>query len=97
MGSKKPSSASLESFRSAYDKNVIVPKKIIDALAGMLKEGAESWCHESELLKRAGISTTDLGAFRAQFEKHIVEVGGSRNGKRVWFADPKVADKARKL
>ncbi len=85
----------LVDFRSAHDKNVIVPNKIRAALAAMLKEGPENYEYEVDFIRRAGISNTDMGLFRDQFEKaHIVEVGGSSK-KRVWFADPKVAKKAR--
>lgn len=94
MGKVKTSVKSLDSFRAAYDKNVVIPNKIKAAFVGMLKESAEAWAHEAEMLKLAGISTTELGQFRSQFEDHIVEVGG-RNAKRVWFADAKVAKKAK--
>lgn len=84
----------LADFRAAHDKNVIVPNKIRTALTAMLKDGAENFDYESDFIRRAGISNTDMGMFRDQFADHIVEVGG-RNTKRVWFADPKVARKAR--
>lgn len=85
----------LVDFRAAHDKNVIIPSKIRAALAAMLKEGPENFEYEADFLRRAGVSNTDIGMFRSQFEKgHIVEVGG-RKMKRVWFADPKVARKAR--
>ena len=86
----------LADFRAAHDKNIIVPEKIRKALAAMLKEGAENYEYEAEFIRRAGVSQTDMGLFRAQFEdEHVVNVGTERSPKRVWFADPKVAKKAR--
>lgn len=84
----------LADFRAAHDKSVVIPNKINVALAAMLKEGAENFEYEADILRRAGVSTTDLAMFRDRFAEHIVEVGG-KNPKRVWFADPKVAKKAR--
>lgn len=86
----------LSLFRASHDRNVIVPKKINDALTDLAaKEGAEGWEYEGEFMKRAGISQTDIGAFRDQFEKYIVETKGQR-AKRVWFANPVYATAARK-
>lgn len=88
----------INDFRTLHDTNVIVPNKIRTALAAMLKEGPEQWEYEGDFIKRAAISTTQLGAFREQFIDHIIEAGGmasSRNSRRVWFADPKVAKKLR--
>lgn len=96
----------LSDFRAAHDKDVVIPNKIRAALEAMAKEHAERWCYEGEdpdvgpgILKRTGISTTDLGRYRERFEAHIVVVPG-RNGKsqakRVWFATIKAAEAARK-
>lgn len=96
--SKAPAPATkgktLADFRAAHDKNVIVPTKIKNALDALAKENPENWVYEQELIKRAGISTTDLAVFRESFAAHIVEVG-TRNAKRVWFATAKVAAKVR--
>lgn len=91
---KKPVGKSLADFRAAHDKNVIVPARIKKALEEMASESSENWCYENDLIKRAGISQTDMGLFREQFAEHIVETGG-HNSKRVWFALVKVAEKAR--
>lgn len=89
-------SRTLSDFRAAHDQNVIIPTKIRAALAAMLKEGPEQWEYELEFLKRAGVSTTQLAQFRDQFEAHVVVAGtGKSGGKRVWFADPKIAKKVR--
>lgn len=92
MASTKPKT--LSDFKSAHDRNTVVPAKINKALIAMLKEHAESWEYEKDFMTRAGISTTDLGQFRDQFEQHIVVASG-KNPKKVWFADPKIAKKAR--
>lgn len=91
---KKSVGKSLADFRAAHDKNVIVPARIKKALEEMNAESSENWCYEQELMKRAGISQTDMGMFREQFAAHIVETSG-HNSKRVWFASAKVAEKAR--
>lgn len=92
--SKRKTPNTLSSFKSAHDKNVIIPSKIRAAFATMLKESPEAWRYEGEMITLAGISTTEMGAFRSQFEDHIVDTKGGVK-KRVWFADSKVAAKAR--
>ena len=94
MSTPKPTGKTLADFRAAHDKNVIVPAKIKKALADMEAEHPENWSYESDFMKRAGISQTDLGAFRDQFAEHIVETTG-KNTKLVWFASAKVAAKVR--
>lgn len=91
---KKKSAKTLADFRAAHDKNVIIPNKINAALAAMAAEGSESWEYEVDFLRRASVSTTDLAAFRQQFERHIVETTG-KSVKRVWFATEKAAKAAR--
>ena len=90
----KKAPKTLADFRSAHDRNVIVPAKIKAALAKMAEEGAENWEYEKELIALAGISVTDLGQFRDQFEAHIVSTTG-KNPKKVWFATVKAAKAAR--
>lgn len=87
---------SLEEFRSAYDKNYIVPKRIKDALDKL----GESWEYEIEFIKLAGISITDLARFREQFEAHIVPVKVSNGGshrKNVWAGTTAFAAKLREM
>lgn len=91
---KKAAGKTLDDFRSAHDRNVIVPTKIRKALAEMEAEHPENWEYELDFMRRAGISQTDIGAFRPQFDAHIVETAG-KNQKKVWFASAKVAEKAR--
>lgn len=95
--SKSDSSAGIEEFRAQYDKNIIVPTKIRDALAKLAKRRADGTAWEAELqfLKTAGLSTTDLAAFREAFAQYYVNVGTERAPKRVWFGSRAAADKAR--
>lgn len=87
----------LADFKAAHDPNVIVPSKIRAALAAIEKEGPEHWLYEVEFIKLAGVSTTQIAAFRDQFAAHIVEAPGSHGkiGKRVYFGSVKVAAKLR--
>lgn len=93
-----PKAKTIADFRTLHDANVIVPNKIRAAFAAMLKEGPEQWDYEGDFVKRAGISQTQISAFREQFVDHVFEApgtNGGRAGRRVWFADPKVAKKLR--
>lgn len=86
----------LSDFKAQFDQNVVVPNKIRAALAALQREGAEAWEFESEFVKRSGLSQTQIATFRAQFEKHVVVVRATgRNERKVWFANPKTATKAR--
>ena len=89
-----PKGKTLADFRSIHDKSVTVPRKIRAALDAMAKEGADNWDYEGDFIKRAGISQSDMGAFRGQFEKHVVQVGG-KNPKRIWIATTRAAEKFR--
>lgn len=84
----------LADFRAAHDKNVIVPAKIRKALEEMEKEHPENWAYETDFIKRAGISQTDVSTFRDQFADHVIQTSG-RTPKKVWFASAKVAAKVR--
>ncbi len=88
----------LATFRAAHDRNVIVPNKIRAAIEQIRKVGPEHYEYEADLIRMAGISQADIGQYRDQFEDHIVvtaSTGSSRNPKRVYFGDPKVAAKVR--
>lgn len=91
----KASGKSLEEFRSAHDKNYIVPKKIKDALTKL----GESWEYEIDFLKIASVTPTDLATFREQFEPHIVavKVSGASHRKNVWAGTTAFAAKLREL
>lgn len=86
---------SIEEFRSAHDKNYIVPKKIKEALAKL----GDGWEYEVEFVKMAGVSTTDIVNFREQFEAHIVtvRVNGASHRRNVWAGTPAFAAKLREM
>jgi hypothetical protein len=85
----------LEEFRSAHDKNYIVPKRLKEALVKL----GDSWEYEIDFMKMAGVSTTDLINFREQFEAHIVtvKVNGSSHRKNVWAGTTAFAAKLREM
>lgn len=82
----------LADFRAEHDKSYIVPKRIRDALAKL----GEGWLYEVEFLRVAGLSTTDLAAYRDEFTEHTVTVGG-RTTKRIWVGDKSLAKKMREM
>jgi len=82
---------SLAEFRSTYDKDTIVPAKLSKAL----KELGASWVYEQELIKLAGVSTTDISNYRGNFEQHIVVLRGDK--KRVWAGTAALAKQMREL
>lgn len=88
----KPLGRSLEEFRANHDKSFIVPGRIKAALEKL----GNGWQSELEFAKLAGVSMTDLGAYRAQFEAFVVPV--SRDGsRRVWAGSKTVAEKMREM
>lgn len=91
MPSKQP--RTLADFRAAHDPDVIIPSRIREAFAAMLKIGPQHYEYEVDFLKLSGLSTTQLAAYRDQFAAHIIETPSGRNGaaKRVYFASAKVA------
>ncbi len=96
MTKNKPAFKTLADFQAAHNPDIKVPAKIRAGLESLLKEGKEAAEYEGEFIKRCGISTSIFGKYRDQFAKHIIAVrpdGGSL--KNVWFADAKVAAKAR--
>lgn len=84
---------SLQDFRAEHDKSFIVPLKIREALK---KLGAEGWDYEVQFLRLAGLSVTDLAAYRDEFADHFVVVGG-RNPKRLWAGSAALAQKMREM
>jgi hypothetical protein len=92
MATAKPKK-DLNAFRALHDRNVVVPDKIKKGLEALKKSG-DAWEYEGEFMKRAAISQTDLGAYRSQFDEHIVETKG-KSGKRAWFYDKKAAAEMR--
>ena len=86
----------LAQFQQTYDRNVIVPRKIDDAL----KRLGDGWETEMEFMKAAGVSNVELAAFRDNYADYIVVVAsatGSPNRKRIWFGSKTAASVARKM
>lgn len=89
---KPTAGKSLQDFRSEHDKSFIVPKRIRDALAKL----GDGWLYEVEFMRLASLSTTDLAAYRVEFDEHVVLVGG-RNPKRIWAGTPALAQQMREM
>ena len=81
-------------FRSAHDRNFIVPSKIEEAIK---KLGPDCWEYETPFMRLAEISSTDMGLFRDGFNDFIVEIGGKRNPRRVWCGSKALATKLRAM
>ena len=82
---------SLSDFRSAYDKDFIIPTKIRDGLK-MLSGG---WEYEVSFAKLSGVSLSDLAAYRDQFAAYVVVV--KRDGKRAWAGSASMAKAMREM
>jgi hypothetical protein len=97
MATQKPTYLTLADFKAANDPDVKIPAKIRRGLELLLAEGKEAAEYETEFCRRAGIGPSVVGKYRDQFAKHIVmvRVDNKSNPKNVWFADPRVAAKAR--
>lgn len=86
---------SLKDFQAQFDPAIVIPNKIRAALDGLRKEGPEAWDYEKDFLPRARLNASQVQGYREQFADHIVLVRQNGVEKRIWFADPKVAKKAR--
>lgn len=88
----KPVGRTIDDFKASYDKSYIIPGKIKAALA-KLENG---WQYEVDFAKLAGVSLTDLGAYRAAFEDFIVPLNRD-GGKRVWAGTKGLAQRMREM
>lgn len=85
----------LAAFKDAHDLATIIPAKLRAGLAHLAKTcGEEAAEYESDFLRRAKVPNSQIGPYREQFAKHIVETRGASK-KRVWFASVKTAAAAR--
>lgn len=91
----KPAAKNLADFRASHDPAVVVPNRIKSAIDSLRKDGPEAWEYEKDFLMRAHINAQQVAGYREQFLPHIVAVRSNGVEKRIWFADPKVASKAR--
>jgi len=89
-----PKAKTLSDLLVKHDESVIIPKRIREHLAAMLRVGPEEHDYEQDFLTAAKIANNKIGKYREQFKAHIVWTR-DKNPKRVWFADPKVAAKFR--
>jgi hypothetical protein len=97
MAIKKPA-RTLADFAAEYNPDVRIPAAIKSALASLREEGPEAWEYDMDFVRRCGpgVGNTNMSNYRGQFEKHQVKVRiKGKNEKIVWFADIKVAAKAR--
>jgi len=94
---KKVVGSGLQAFKATHDPKVVIPGKIRKALETMAKANVESWLAEEDFIKQAGVSKEEIRTNREAFDEHIVEVKRKGRGTpaRFWFADAKVATKAR--
>ena len=81
----------LADFKSAHNRDTIVPQKIKQALT-MLGRGG--WEYELAFSKMAIIHLSDLGNFRDQFADYIVELKG---GRRAWAGSVALAKQMRSM
>lgn len=86
----------LADWRSTNVEEVIIPNKIRARFAAMLKVGPEEHDSNADFCKALELAPAKLAPYREEFKQHIVysKLGG-RDGTLYWFADPKVAEKAR--
>lgn len=82
----------LADFRKEYDKDFIVPEKIKKALKDL---GPDGWEYESVFCKGAGISLSDLAAYREGFSEYVVHL--RRDSKRAWAGSKKTAAQMREM
>ena len=90
-GQSNKTGRSLSDFRNTYDVDTIIPAKVKTAL----KELGASWEYESEFVKRAGVSYSDLGNYRDAFADHVVIV--RKDHKRVWAGTVAFANQLREM
>jgi len=88
--SRSVTARSLKDFRELYDKNLIIPRKIRDAIKRL---GQNGWAYEIEFVKDAEISQADMGNFREKFSDYVVVL----KSKRVWAGSPRLAQTLRSM
>jgi hypothetical protein len=91
---KANSGRTIAEFRASHDTSFIVPTKIKAALASM----SGGWLYEGEFVKLAGISLTQLGVYREQFQEHVVVLKGTQHGgRRAWAATKALAKQMQEM
>lgn len=91
---KKTAGRTIDEFRASHDRSFIVPNKIRAGLQAL----GDGWAYEGDFVKLAGISLTDLGAYRGKFEEFVVTLKGSvHNGRKAWAGTKATAAKMREM
>jgi hypothetical protein len=88
---KKSQGMSLEDLDNKFNPNVIIPKRINEAL---IKLGDNAMTVE-DFRKFSNVSTTQLALFSSQFEDFQVTVRDSGRPKALWCGTKAFAKKAR--
>ena len=81
----------LADFKRLYDKDVIVPNKLQQALQQL---GGE-WRYEHEFARMAGVSSADMQTYRHLFDNHHVAL--KREHKLIWCGTVALANKLREI
>lgn len=86
----------LADWRATNVEEVVIANKIRARFAAMLKAGPEEHDTNADFAKAIDVAPAKLASYREEFKQHIVysKLGG-RDGTVYWFADVKVAEKAR--
>jgi hypothetical protein len=87
----------LASFKSLHDPSIRYINKITAGLASLAGEGKEAWENEGEFIRRCGMAVHTFSGLRDQFKEYWVYIprSGTSQVKRAWFADKRIAAKAR--
>jgi hypothetical protein len=109
QAAQKPT-RNLSTFKATHDDKVIIPNKIRAALDRLQKNhGDQAYVYEltnppdddgiATLKMLTGLGERPLAAYRDQFAPYWVEIkqdtGTRKAPRRVWFATPTAATKAR--
>lgn len=81
----------LADFKRLYDKDVIVPNKLQQALQKLSGE----WRYEHEFARMAGVSSADMQTYRHLFDNHHVAL--KREHKLIWCGTVALANKLREI
>jgi hypothetical protein len=101
--SAKPKPRTVDDFKAAHDKDVIIPAKIRAGLAKLLEVGPQHYEYDEGFRALCGVQGAQMAAYRdlPEFAKYWfmapnTRSGGDKGEKRVWFGDSKVAARLRK-
>ena len=83
---------SLSEFRTAYDKDIIVPAKIKSAIKEL---GRNGWEYEVQFSRNAGVSLSDIATYREQFADYVVTI--RRDSRRVWAGSIETAREMQRM